>query len=116
MKQLSANAIGIDQGNAEVFSEFSDGGDMWTGQGTRERRKYVRFSQRFKSRPVVHVSLSMWDMDQAANARADIAAEKISEDGFELVFRTWSDTRVARVRMNWMAIGEIPNVDDWDLY
>jgi hypothetical protein len=116
MRQLSANAIGIDQGNAEIFSDFSDGGDMWTGQGPRERRKSVRFSQRYKSPPAVHVSLSMWDMDQGTNARADIAAENITEEGCELVFRTWSDSRVARVRMNWMAIGEIPNVDDWELY
>jgi hypothetical protein len=54
-------------------------------------------------------------MDQGANVRADILADKVTTTGFDLVFRTWSDTRVARVRMNWMAIGEVRSEDDWDV-
>ena len=116
MRHLNVSLIGIDQGNVEVFSEFADGGDMWTGRGARERRKAVRFSERFRTPPTVQVSLSMWDMDQSANARADLVADNITETGFDLVFRTWSDTRVARVRMSWLAIGELPSEDDWQLY
>jgi hypothetical protein len=55
-------------------------------------------------------------MDQGANVRADISADNVTETGFDLVFRTWSDTRVARVRMSWMAIGEVASDDDWELY
>ncbi len=51
------------------------------------------------------VSISMWDLDQKTNSRADITAEKITRTGFHLVFRTWGDTRVARIRADWMAIG-----------
>jgi hypothetical protein len=29
------------------------------------------------------------------------------------VFRTWADTRVARVRVSWMAIGAAHHADDW---
>lgn len=116
MKKYVGSAIGVDQGNEEVFSDFASGGDMWTGDGSRERRKRVRFSEPFRSVPSVQVSLSLWDMDQGANVRADIAADKVSEDGFDLVFRTWADTRVARVRMSWMAIGEVASEDDWALY
>ena len=65
---------------------------------------------------MVHVSLSMWDMDSATNARADVAAEKITANGFDVVFRTWGDTRVARARIRWMAIGELQHEDDWQLY
>ncbi|MEO1399588.1 MAG: H-type lectin domain-containing protein, partial [Pseudomonadota bacterium] len=36
--------------------------------------------------------LSMWDFDNARNARADVSAEKIVEEGFEAVFKTWGDT------------------------
>ena len=50
------------------------------------------------------------------NARADITAENITERGFHLVFRTWGDTRVARVRADWMAIGAVKSEDDWELY
>ncbi len=116
MRRFKASIIGVDQGNEEVFSDFRTGGDMWTGEGARERRKRVSFSEPFRSKPVVHVSLSLWDINQGANVRADLTAEKISEKGFDLVFRTWSDTRVARVRMSWMAIGELPSEDDWEVY
>lgn len=116
MKKYVGSLIGIDQGNEEVFSDFANGGMMWTGQGARERRKPVTFSEPFRTIPSVQVALSLWDMDQGANVRADITADKITEKGFDLVFRTWSDTRVARVRMNWIAIGEIASDDDWELY
>lgn len=116
MKKYVGSLIGVDQGTEEVFSDFASGGDMWTGDGTRERRKRVTFSEPFRSEPSVQVSLALWDIDQGANVRADIAAEKVSEKGFDLVFRTWADTRVARVRMSWMAIGEVASADDWDLY
>ena len=73
------------------------------------------FSEPFRSAPVVQVSLSLWDIDQSANLRADVQAENVTPSGFELVFRTWSDTRVARVHMSWTAIGEVASEDDWDL-
>ncbi|WP_289149609.1 H-type lectin domain-containing protein [uncultured Salipiger sp.] len=116
MRKLLGAHIGIEQGNTELFSDFANGGEMWTGSGTRERRKAVRFSEAFRGPPSVQVSLSLWDMDQSANIRADIFAENITESGFELVFRTWADTRVARVRMSWLAIGEVASEDDWQLY
>lgn len=116
MRTFSSASFGVDQGNEEVFTDFKDGGEMWTGEGARERRKWVTFSRPFKSKPVVQVALSLWDMDSGANVRADISADKVSETGFDLVFRTWSDTKVARVRMSWLAMGEVPSEDDWELY
>lgn len=116
MMKLNKTAIGIDQGEHVLFSDYEDGGAMWTGSGSRERRHRLKFSEPFKSVPAVHISLSLWDMDSATNARADVAAEKITEKGFEVVFRTWADTRVARIRIRWMAIGEAYHEDDWQLY
>jgi len=116
MKHLASHKIGVDQGEDILFSDYEDGGVMWTGEGPRARRKSLVFSEPFKTPPAVHVSLSMWDMDSATNARADVAAEKITETGFDIVFRTWGDTRVARSRIRWMAIGEVEHEDDWTLY
>lgn len=116
MRRLSNQYIGIDQGERVLFSDFEDGGPMWTSEGPREVRAWVEFSEKFQSPPVVHVSLSMWDMDNKGNARADIKADGITESGFSVVFRTWGDTRIARVRSSWMAIGELHHMDDWDLY
>ena len=116
MKRLRNQYTGIDQGDVNLFSDFENGGDMWTGSGPRERAKRVRFSMPYKTLPNVQLSLSLWDVDHATNMRSDLIAEEISRESFKLVFRTWGDTRFARVRVNWMAIGELAHSDDWDLY
>ena len=113
MQRLLDQAIGIDQGDEVLFADYADGGEMWTGTGARERRKTIRFATAFKDAPAIHVGLSMWDMDNAANPRADISTEHVTRDRFDIVFRTWSDTRVARVRVRWMAIGAAFHADDW---
>jgi hypothetical protein len=58
----------------------------------------------------------MWDLDRKSNTRADIAAERIAPTGFDLVFRTWGDTRVARIRADWIAMGALADDDAWQLY
>lgn len=115
MKQFSNHLIGIDQGDLALFSDFEDGGEMWTGNGPRERRGKVGFSGTFRSPPAVQLSVSLWDVDTGSAVRAEILAEKITRTGFEVVFRTWMDTRVARLRVAWTAIGELPHEDDWDI-
>lgn len=115
MKRLATNFIGIDRGSIILFSDFEDGGKMWTGHGPRDVRRPVLFSESFKSVPVVMVGISMWDLDQKSNQRSDISAENVTEVGFDIVFRTWGDTRVARIRADWTAIGEISDDDDWDI-
>ncbi|MBY6046143.1 H-type lectin domain-containing protein [Vannielia litorea] len=115
MKRLRNHLVGVDEGSVVLFSDFEDGGEMWTGTGPRQARRAVSFSESYRGVPTVMVNLAMWDMDQKTNPRADISAENITNDGFELVFRTWGDTRVARVRASWMAIGELRHEDDWEL-
>lgn len=116
MKRFNNHLVAIDQGDVVLFADFEHGGDMWTGTGPRERRLEVRFSEEFRSEPAVHVSISLWDVDTGSAVRAEVTAEAITAKGFEIVFRTWLDTRVARVRVAWMAIGELPHEDDWELY
>lgn len=116
MKRLHSHLIGIDQGLVNLFSDFEDGGEMWTGSGPRQRRQHVVFSEKFQTMPTVIVGLTMWDTDHASNMRVDVQAEKTDETGFDMVFRTWDDSRVARVRANWTAFGELRPDDDWDLY
>jgi hypothetical protein len=106
----------MDQGTLELFSDFQDGGEMWTGSGPREVSRAVELSEAFTAQPMVQVSLTMWDMGSDSNARADIRAENVTETGFDLVFRTWSDTRIARVSASWLAIGDVADPEQWDLY
>ncbi|MHA6266175.1 H-type lectin domain-containing protein [Aliiroseovarius sp. CAU 1755] len=115
MRRVKSHTVGIDRGSQVLFSDFEHDGEMWTGQGPRKLVTAVRFSEAFVTPPVVHVSVSMWDLDKRTNARADIAAQNTTPTGFEIVFRTWGDTRVARLRVDWMAIGEVRSDDDWDV-
>ncbi|MBV1866942.1 MAG: H-type lectin domain-containing protein [Marinosulfonomonas sp.] len=115
MRRLNSQVTGIDQGSLMLFSDFETGGDMWTGEGARELRKTVEFSEKFSSPPIVNVSISLWDIDQKSNQRADIAAENIRLNQFEVVFRTWGDTQVARIRADWLAIGELADDEIWDV-
>jgi hypothetical protein len=116
MQKLTNHRIGVTQGDRVLFSDFVDDGPMWAGTGPREQRHAITFEARYVTPPSVHVALSMWDLDHKQNQRMDISAEKITEAGFDLVFRTWGDSRVARVRASWMVIGALPHDDDWELY
>ncbi len=115
MKKFLTHPIGIDQGETVLFSDFADGGDMWTGEGARERRTAIRFKEAFRSAPIVQIGVVLWDVDTSSALRAEVKAEDISHEGFSAVFRTWSDTRIARIRVSWTAIGEVSHQDDWDI-
>lgn len=116
MKRFRTNTLGVAHGSEFLFSDFQDNGEMWAGDGPRELRRPIMFDAAFKSIPFVQVGLSMWDFDSSTNQRADIAAEDITIEGFTLVFRTWGDTHIARVRVDWFAVGEVWDEDDWALY
>lgn len=115
MMRLRSGSVGIDSNDVVIFSDFEDGGEMWTGRGQRERRRHIKFSEAYRSTPVVQVSVSLWDVDTSSALRADVVAEAVTETGFDLVFRTWGDTRIARVRAQWTALGELREEDDWDV-
>ncbi len=114
MRRFSG-AIGIEQGSRILFSDFAHDGAMWTGEGPREVRQAQVFKEPFLAPPAVTVGISMWDIDHKTNSRVDIGAENVSAKGFEIVFRTWADTRVARIRADWIAIGPARDEDDWDV-
>ena len=115
MKRIQSGKVGIMKGSRVLFSDFADGGVMWTGQGDRESRHIISFKEAFKETPVVMTSIGMWDMDHKHNSRADVQAENVTATGFQLVFRTWGDTRVARVRADWVAIGAVRDDEDWEV-
>lgn len=115
MKKIRSHLVGIDSADTVLFSDYENGGDMWTGEGHRERRRSVAFSETFRAPPVVHLSPSLWDFDTNTTMRADISATNVTASGFEIVLSTWGDTRIARMRVSWMAIGEIVDVGDWDV-
>lgn len=114
MRRFSG-VVGIQQGTKILFSDFAHDGAMWTGSGPREVRHQQAFPEPFLAPPVVTVGISMWDIDHNTNSRVDISAENITATGFEIVFRTWADTRIARIRADWLAIGQARDEDVWDV-
>ena len=115
MQIFDHKRMGITQGSRVLFSDFADNGPMWSGSGPRAQRFDVRFEDNYQSPPMVQVALNMWDMDHKHNQRMDISAEEITTTGFTLVFKTWGDSRVARVRASWLVIGALAHEDDWEI-
>ena len=115
MQRLRTNLVGVDQGGVVLFSDFEDGGEMWTGRGAREALTTILYNGVFLNPPTVSVNISMWDMDQETNIRADVSTVQITREGFQIIFKTWGDTRIARVRATWTAIGEVKSEEDWDV-
>lgn len=116
MIKLSNHLVGIQQGSRVMFSDFENGGLMWTGKGPREARTPIVFREPFKTAPAILTGLAMFDMDEGSNQRADLTHGNVTVKGFDLIFRTWGDTRIARVRADWTAIGEVRGDDEWDMY
>lgn len=115
MKKLNAHRIGVDTGIAHLFSDFAEGGEMWSGEGERKISVEIEFSEPFLTAPAIHTGFSLWDMSNDSNTRVDLKTDNITETGFTIIFTTWGDTKVARMRANWMAIGEVQNDEIWDV-
>lgn len=116
MKRIYASLIGIDQGTEMLFSDFDTGGEMWAGTGPRDCRVPIKFSEKFKGAPTVMVALEMFDMSSQSNQRVEIVSDNITKAGFDIVFRTWGDTKIARAKACWTAFGGVAAEDEWDVY
>jgi hypothetical protein len=76
-----------------------DGGEFRTFAGQ------VLFERVFKAPPLVHVGITGFDIDHRDNARLHVGISSIDEQGFRLELRTWWNTRLWSVELNWLAIG-----------
>jgi hypothetical protein len=115
MRKIQPHRLGIEQGDVLLFSDFQSDGPMWKGQGLRIARQPVTFSEPFIEPPAVRVWLTMWDIAHTSTSRIDIGTGDITAEGFSIVFHTWGDTRVARARAGWLAMGPLPDDDLWDV-
>ena len=79
--------------------------DLANPDCSRSFRTEVVFTEPFDSAPVVHCSLSGFDMDQRDSARISTIISNVTTTGFVLDIVTWRDTRVYGVEISWLAIG-----------
>ena len=115
MLRFATHEIGILRGEAMIIADFDVEGPMWTAQGERQVRHSVTFTERFVAPPVVQLSLGMWDLDGGCNQRGDLQVRNVTLNGFDILFQTWGDTRIARMRVQWTAIGAVPDEQDFIL-
>ncbi|MBW7922979.1 MAG: H-type lectin domain-containing protein [Rubellimicrobium sp.] len=115
MRRFRSHTLGVDEGEVPLFDDFEHSGPMWTERGVREVDVAVAFAEGFAEPPSVRVWLVMWDMASSTNSRVDLRAVDVSRDGFTIRFRTWDDSRIARARAAWQAIGPLRDDDDWEV-
>ncbi len=96
--------MNIQSGKEIVFQHYPSK-PMWTGSGDREVRKTFKFRKRFKSDPTVVASIAGFDVDDKTNARVEVDVVHASEDHFDVRVKTWSNTKLARVSISWIAYG-----------
>lgn len=68
-------------------------------------RYAVYFATPFDAPPVVHLSLTGFDLDQRDSKRLSLRAAEITATGFVAEIATWRDTRVYSVEFSWLALG-----------
>lgn len=104
----------IEQGEARLFSDFESNGNMWSGKGDRRVDYHINLGNLYKTPPKILINITLLDAASDQHVRFSLAAENITNSGFDIVFKTWLDSRFARVWVQWTALGEISDPDMWE--
>ncbi|MBV8611957.1 MAG: hypothetical protein JO034_31510, partial [Singulisphaera sp.] len=100
----AAPSVQFLSGSFSTWRGQDAGWSLDQGIGEREFVKHVAFSKRFDAPPQVVVELSGLDVDPRKVTRVEVSARNVTPEGFDLVFRTWSDSIVNSVGANWLAL------------
>jgi len=87
-----------------ITKDLNDPG--WTlnkGSGERIDKYYHGFVQSFTKTPKVMVALSHIDAAKSTNVRIDVQAINIDPNSFDVQMKTWSDTIVYGLSVEWIA-------------
>lgn len=90
----------------ELFNHVDEKGPMWYKDGDREVRCQIDFAHSFHKPPHIILGITGMDSSMAQNLRFSLLAETVTVTGFEIVMKTWDDTKIARASVNWSAIGQ----------
>ena len=107
MRVGRGKSLQILSGDEEIFDHVSEPGPMWDEDGNRNIKVRVEFSNRFASAPVVNAGFSLLDVSKDNNLRVWLRLLNIDASGFDALVLSWDDTRLAKVRVAWIAIGEV---------
>jgi hypothetical protein len=65
----------------------------------------VLFPEPFNTVPLVHASITGFDIDNRDTARISVAVNNVTTTGFHLAVTTWRGTRVYSVEVSWLVLG-----------
>lgn len=103
--EASATFPQIVSGFVELFRHVDPDDFMWTGSGAREIKTHITYDRYWSATPFVIVNLVALDASKSHNLRYEVFVDSATVLGFEIVFRTWSDTMIASASVQWTAIG-----------
>jgi hypothetical protein len=75
------------------------------GTGERKFSTHVNFPEPYQEPPVVVLSLSGLDVLNNANNRVTVKPINITQKGFDVEYKTWGDTKIQSVFLNWTSFG-----------
>lgn len=96
------------QGGELTNASYSVTPDTWTllsGTGERKFTTHVDFKEPYKQPPVVVLSISGMDVLNSANNRLVVAPKNVTANGFDVEYKTWGDSQIWSVFLNWTAFG-----------
>ena len=74
-----------------------------SNNGERSVSIEINFPESFKEKPEIFLSVSQIDVFNKTNTRFNVEAISISRDGFTLIVKTWSDSKIFSISGNCIA-------------
>ncbi|MEM7509158.1 MAG: H-type lectin domain-containing protein [Pseudomonadota bacterium] len=111
--QYSTGNVSTAAGTELLFDHIESSGPMWAARGERWAEKFIHFETPFDRPPHVMMSIEMIDADHSTNMRLQLRPEDVKRHGFKAVAYTWSDTRIGRLSVSWIALGKMGS--EWDV-
>jgi len=104
--KVADNVPDIQTGMREDSYVETPGWNLHEGTGTREFFIHINFEHSFTSIPKVLISLNGIDSLGSVNLRISARAENVTENGFDLVLKTWSDSVIYGVTTSWLSFSD----------
>jgi len=74
-----------------------------SNNGERSMTIEVKFAKSFEKRPEMFLSVAQLDASSKTNVRYTIEAISVKRDGFTLLVKTWSDSKIYSISGSWIA-------------
>jgi hypothetical protein len=68
-------------------------------------KQYVAFDREYRSIPSVFAGFTLIDFADGTDHRLKLNVTNISTKGFEITLVTWCDTRMSKVKADWISFG-----------